>query len=65
MRDTLKFIYTCWWLWWRLLTEPRVVELSGVFKCMVAATEDEEAPFPVPDFISRQVGPWGGRAEAG
>merc|ERR1719209_2151707 len=39
----------------RLECSSKVVELSGVFKCMVAATEDEEAPFPVPDFISRQI----------
>jgi len=32
-----------------------VVELSSVFKCMVASTDDIENPIPVPNFISRQI----------
>jgi len=32
-----------------------VVELSSVFKCMVASTDDTENPIPVPNFISRQI----------
>jgi len=32
-----------------------VVELSSVFKCMVASTDDTESPIPVPNFISRQI----------
>jgi len=31
------------------------VELSSVFKCMVASTDDTDSPIPVPNFISRQI----------
>ena len=32
-----------------------MVELSSVFKCMVASTDDTDSPIPVPNFISRQI----------
>ena len=33
----------------------RVVELSSVFKCLIASTDDTENPIPVPSFISKQI----------
>jgi len=39
----------------RIKCSQMVVELSSVFKCMVASTDDSENPIPVPNFISRQI----------
>ena len=54
LRGFTKVPISIMWLCVKLFV-PRVVELSSVFKCMVASTDDSENPIPVPDFISRQI----------